>query len=268
MKNKTTFNFFDWITDGLDRFELSYVTFLTKILPIIIPIPTAIQTRVHVTQHLGYTPTQGLIVAAIVEFFGYASLYKALQFAEHNRKYTAEKNQAPFKFAIVIYGFYLAVVITFNVLPELATDKPSYIIAMNILMALLSIPGGALAGISAIHTERKEALKKPRTEQANERPNEQPNEQANEYRTNEQPNERTRQPKNRRPAPRTNVPLPQANEQVTPFGFPTDKPAGERIADYIAHIRATEDRTPGQSEIARNVGVSKSTADAVLKKMQ
>lgn len=253
MKNKT-FNFFDWITDGLDRFELSYVTFLTKILPLIIPIPTAIQTRVHVTEHLGYTPTQGFIVAAIVEFFGYASLYKALQFAEHNRKYTAEKNRAPFTFAIFIYAFYLAVVITFNVLPELATDKPSYIIAMNILMALLSIPGGALAGISAIHTERKEAMKRGKN-------------------GTEQP-ERTENTTVLRTQQRTPRVLRTQTENVLrtdderQIGFPVRTDMRENVKRFVMSVREMENRTPGVREVARAVGCAPSYAHTVIKNMK
>lgn len=44
---------------------------------------------------------------------------------------------------------------------------------------------------------------------------------------------------------------------------------GERALLYIEQVRANENgRTPGQSEIARAAQVSKSTADAVLRKMQ
>lgn len=41
--------------------------------------------------------------------------------------------------------------------------------------------------------------------------------------------------------------------------------AGERVIQYISMIERTQNRTPGQSEIARAVNVSKSTADKWLK---
>ncbi len=262
-------NIFDRINEWLDRTEVSWVNVLTKVLPIIVPIIPSIQTKTHVVSVLGYDEWTGWVAAVIVEFFGYAAMYKMIAFAEHNRRYADPKNKAPLTFAILIYIAYLAIIVLFNVIPEVENERPAYIVWMNALFSFLSVPAGALTAISAVHTERKEAMKRKKTGAPNEA-NEQPNEQ--------QPNtERT--PKNRRPERtnnRTNVPQPQMNEQGTneqgeqaqPFGFPTNASKSEQITQYIERIEAEEHRTPGQSEIARNVGVSKSTADAVLKKIR
>ncbi len=264
-------NIFDRINEWLDRTEVSWVNVLTKVLPIIVPIIPSIQTKTHVVSVLGYDEWTGWVAAVIVEFFGYAAMYKMIAFAEHNRRYADPKNKAPLTFAILIYVAYLAIIVLFNVIPEVENERPAYIVWMNALFSFLSVPAGALTAISAVHTERKEAMKrgrKPATNEANEQPNEQ------------QPNSPERTPKNRRPERtnprRTNVPLPQANEQganeqgeqAQPLGFPTNGSKGEQIMQYIERIEAEEGRTPGQSEIARNVGVSKSTADAVLKKIR
>jgi uncharacterized membrane protein len=255
-------NIFDRINEWLDRTEVSWVNVLTKVLPIIVPIIPAIQTKTHVVSVLGYDEWTGWVAAVIVEFFGYAAMYKMIAFAEHNRKYTDPKNKAPLTFAILIYVAYLAIIVLFNVIPEVENERPAYIVWMNALFSFLSVPAGALTAISAVHTERKEAMKRGRKPVTNE-PNEQPNEQ--------QPNgpERT----NER---RTNVPLPQMNEQAAneqgeqgqPFGFPTNASPGERVLQYIEQVRANEGRTPGQSEIARNVKVSKDTANTWLNKVK
>jgi len=261
-------NIFDRINEWLDRTEVSWVNVLTKVLPIIVPIIPAIQTKTHVVRVLEYDEWTGWVAAVIVEFFGYAAMYKMIAFAEHNRKYTDPKNKAPLTFAVLIYVVYLVIIIAFNVIPEVVNGRPAHIVWMNALFSILSVPAGALTAISAVHTERKEAMKRKKTGTPNEA-----NEQANE----QQPNEH-RTPKNRQPERRTNEQpnertlLPQMNEQTQteqPFGFPTNAAPNERVRLYIEQVRAKENgRTPGQSEIARAAQVSKSTADAVLRKMQ
>jgi uncharacterized Tic20 family protein len=270
MKQNQNKEFIEQAVDWLDKMELWGMTLITKIISIITPIPVSLQTQKHARLHLEYGVEWSWVIALIVEFMGYAAIYKALQFAEHNRRYTDAKNKAPFKLAIATYVFYLIAVIVFNVIPELATNQKGFIVAMNLVLALFSVPGGVLAGISAIFTERKAAMKQKKTGTPNEA-NEQPNEQ--------QPNE-IRTPKNRRPERRTNEqpnerrPLPQMNERSTertneqPLGFPTNAAPNERVRMYIEQVQATQNRTPGQSEIARAVQVSKSTADTVLRKMK
>lgn len=203
---------FDWANDFLDKFELSWVTLITKGLPLLVTLPVANQTRIHARIHLEYTPTWSWILAVIVELFGYASIYKALQFAEHNRKYTDEKRKAPYRTAIMVWVFYLALVITFNVIPELATNKETYKIAMNVAISLLNVPGGVLAGISAIHTERKAEIARTYSRTNSRTPNtpNTPNEQ-DEQRTPRTPNTRT---------PNT-IPQPAARTN-NPFTIPAD----------------------------------------------
>jgi hypothetical protein len=215
-----------------------------------------------------------LIIAAVVELFGYASLYKALQFAEYNRKYTDAKRKAPFMFAVGIYAFYLAIVIFFNVIPETASGKPSHVIWMNVLIALLSVPGGALTGVSAIHTERKESSKRKRTnsEQGDE-PNEQrTNAQANERtrRTNAQANERTRRTNRTNASP---VPTNEHRTNERPFGFPplseqtqrTNDDKQARLFQHIEQLQANGQPVPGPSELSRQLQMSKSYISERLK---
>jgi hypothetical protein len=225
------------------------------------------QTMGHAQRELGKGFEEALIIAFVVELFGYASLYKALQFAEYNRKYTDAKRKAPFMFAIGIWAFYLVIVIFFNVIPETASGKPSHVIWMNILIALLSVPGGALTGVSAIHTERKEASKRKRT---NSEPNEEPNEQQpTEQRTNARANERTQRTN------RTNAPLPlPTNEHRTnkrPFGFSplseqrTNDDKQARLFQHIEQLQANGQPVPGPSELSRQLEMSKSYISERLK---
>lgn len=149
-KLDTSSNIFDRINTWLDRSEVSWVTLLTKILPILVPIIPAVQTKYHVVSILGYEEWMGWAAAAIVEFFGYAAMYKMIQFAFKKAGFWTVV------LAVVIYIVYLTIVLVFNVLPEVEQHKPDYIIWMNALFALLSVPAGALTAISAVHTEQDE----------------------------------------------------------------------------------------------------------------
>lgn len=219
-------NLFDRLNAWMDRSEVSWVTLLTKFLPILVPIIPAIQTKNHVVTVLGYEAWQGWVAAAIVEFFGYASMYKMMQFAFKKAGFWMVT------FAVVIYMFYLGVIIAFNVLPEIKAGKEPYIIWMNSLFALLSVPASALTAISAIHTQRseeqraqieraeqiqREEAERRRAErkEANER------RRAEQLRVNEHPNgehPNTRTPERRTANARTsNIPQPANERKFKPF---------------------------------------------------
>jgi putative Mn2+ efflux pump MntP len=103
----------------LDRTEVSFVTLLAKIIPLLVPIIPAYVGYSHVTNKvtgLGFDTWAGWVYGAVIEGLGYAAIYKAVQFWENNRKYTAEKNQAPLLMAVVIYLVYLIVTLSVNVM--------------------------------------------------------------------------------------------------------------------------------------------------------
>ena len=287
MNNKQqTREWIDRAVDWLDKMELWGMTLITKIIAAITPIPVSLQTRKHAQAYLGYETPWDWIIAIIVEFLGYAAIYKALQFAEHNRRYYDPKNKAPFKLAIATYVFYLVAVIVFNVIPECANKKEGYIVAMNIVLALFSVPGGVLAGISAIFTERKAALKRTSNTPANTKPNEQEAEQPepNEHRT---PNANTPSTERRTRTPNPPVPQP-TNERRTFVPFPNTEQGEKRtrIEQYaeqlkangitpsirtiqrglrIADFEANTGRKPTPEEEATLTGWSTSTISEVLK---
>lgn len=252
--------FIERAVDWLDKMELWGMTLITKVISIITPIPVSLQTQKHARLHLGYSVEWSWIIALIVEFMGYAAIYKALQFAEHNRRYTDAKNKAPFKLAIAIYTFYLITVIVFNVIPEVATKQKGYIIAMNLVLALFSVPGGVLAGMSAIFTERKAAMKR-----GNKNGTEQPE------RTENAPVLRTQQrtPRVLRTQPQNVLRTEKEQDAERQIGFPTERTdARADIVQYVMDVREKEQRTPGPREVARAVGCVPSYAHTVLKGMK
>ncbi len=260
-------NIFDRIVRFLDHTEVSFVTLLAKVIPLLVPIIPAYVGYTHVTDTatgLGFDPWAGWVYGAVIEGLGYAAIYKAVQFWEHNRKYTTEKNQAPLTMAVIIYLVYLVVTLIVNVVLDYKAGVVAYKVVALGLISLLSVPAGLLMSISAIHTERtterERANEQARNERAERKRSEQRTNATNEHRSERTSPQRTR---------RTNTPLPMpTNERQTndeqPFGFPTnDKQA--RLLEHIEQLQANGQPVPGPSELSRQLQMSKSYISERLK---
>lgn len=247
--NKDKQEWIDRAVDFLDRAELWGMTLITKVIAFLTPIPVSLQTKTHATIYLGYSEFWSWVIALIVEFLGYASIYKALQFAEHNRRYTDPKNKAPFKLAIATYIFYLIAVIVFNVIPEVATQKPSHIIAMNVVLALFSVPGGVIAGISAIFTERKAALKRSSGTTSGTT--------TSESRLSKPPTFETPKPSTSRTSPQ---PMGFRNSQTSESKTGRPSVHQERVYGYMDKVFKDENRVASFAEVERELELPQSTA--------
>jgi hypothetical protein len=255
----------------MDRTEVSFVTLLAKVIPLLVPIIPAYVGYDHVTDQvtgLGFDPWAGWVYGAVIEGLGYAAIYKAVQFWEHNRKYTSEKNQAPLFAAIAIYVVYLVVTMMVNVVLTYKAGVDLYKVGALALISFLSVPAGLLMSISAIHTERtserERANERARIER-NQRRNEQPNEQLNE------------QPRRIRRSSRTNRTNEQlfqpTNEQRTNAGFnpfPNEHRTNEdnkqaRLFEHIQQLQANGLPVPGPSQLSRDLQMSKSYISERLK---
>lgn len=266
--NNAPVNIFDRIVYFLDHTEVSFVTLLAKVIPLLVPIIPAYVGFTHVTNKtsgLGFEPWAGWVYGAVIEGLGYAAIYKAVQFWEHNRKYTSEKNQAPLMVAVVIYVVYLVVTLIVNVLLDYKAGVEVYKVVALGLISLLSVPAGLLMSVSAIHTERthertnaKEEARRNRSERTNA---EQPNEQrTNTRRTNTRTNTRTN---------RVFTPAP-TNENRTgegmPLGFPTDEQNKQaRLFEHVERLQALGEVVPGPSQLSRDLKMSKSYISERLK---
>ncbi len=262
--------FVEWF----DSLELSGVTIISKVVPLIVPMIPAYVGYTHVTTILGFDPFFGWVYAGVIEGLGYAAIYKAVQFWEYNKKYAAgSPNRAPLGMALIIYVVYLLVTLSVNVVLDWVSGVVWYKVLALGLISILSIPAGLLMSISAIQTERtneREAeLSRRRTERKNEQRTNTPNEQP-------ENSQRTQRTNGERTPRRTNIPQP-ANRQGTneprtdgeneqeehPFGYPTNE-RRESIKAYIERVQAEQNRTPGPSEISRALGVSKGYASDVM----
>lgn len=166
-------NIFDKIVKWLDNGEHSFVTFLSKIVPLVVPIIPAYVGYSHVVRELQFHPFFGWAYGFVIEGLGYSAIFKSVQFWEHNRHYSKAENKAPLLVAVSIYVVYLLVTLAVNVL----LDFQSGIVWWKVLavggISLLSVPAGLLMSVSAVQTERKlqrEAERQERLENKSEQP--------------------------------------------------------------------------------------------------
>lgn len=227
-------NSFDKFVRWMDNTEHSIVSFLSKLVPILVPLIPAYIGYSHVVKELEFHPFFGFTYGLVIEGLGYASIFKAVQFWENNRHYTKQENQAPLALAVLIYVAYILVTLSVNVLLDWQSGVVWWKVLATGAISLLSIPAGLLMSISAVHTERiniREQIKNERKESRERTANEQPI--------------------------RPNVRRTPANEQRTNDVRP-------KIISFVRSVQANEQRTPGPSEISRTLGVSKGYASETL----
>jgi len=235
-------NVFDRIVEWMDSGEHSFVTFLSKVIPFIVPLIPAYVGYLHVVNELGFGRFFGFTYGVVIEGLGYSAIFKAVQFWENNRHYTKKENQSPLFVAIFIYLVYLSVILTVNVLLDWEAGVSWWKVLAVGLISILSVPAGLLMSISAVHTERVLQRENERQERR---------ERKSEHRTANIPFHQTR---------RTNTER-TPNERSDDGSFAVRK----KIAEYVLSVQQNEQRTPGPSEISRSVGVSKSYASDTLR---
>lgn len=146
--------FFGFLGDLISGAEKSFLDFLGALVPYCVPIIPAYLTYFHVQKEMEFPAWVAVTAAFVVETLGMASVSTAIRFWYHNVKYTKADNKAPFGLAIGVYLFYIAVVVTVNVILEIYTGTRSgWIILAIALFTLLSVPSGVLIAIRAQYSQ-------------------------------------------------------------------------------------------------------------------
>lgn len=134
-------NFFDRANAWMENVEGSAITLVTTFIPWLAPALPAFLTYSHLTTNLDVPIVVAVAMAATVEFLGLAAVSTAFQYMRHNKVNKAEKNKVNLGFPVVAYLFYLAVLVTVNVLPEIPWINSIFVRAASItLLTLISAP--------------------------------------------------------------------------------------------------------------------------------
>lgn len=224
--NKFVDVFFDFLSSVIGNFAANVVPLLAGILP-------AYLTWSHIVNVLGFPNWVGLSGAGVIEFIGLGAGNELMKVWNHNRQYKDEKNKMPLLAPALTASWYISIMVAFNVILEAQPNSVFWRIVSIALFATLAVPAYALVAGKTLRME----WKNERTLRLEERRNERTN---SEHPVRQKANKRT-------------------NSERTANGD-----VRQKIGAFVRSKQANEQRTPGPSEIARQIGVSKSYASETL----
>lgn len=153
-------NIFDKMNSWIDGAEGSIINFLTAIAPWGAPTPPAYMTYIHAMGVLQFPQWVAFIVAAVVEILGLATVSTGIKFWKYNQKNkrSSEYRRAPVEVVVAAFVFYLAVIITSNVVLDatgyFAPENTNYaIVAVKAFYTLLTIPAALIISVRQQHRE-------------------------------------------------------------------------------------------------------------------
>jgi hypothetical protein len=242
---------FDWFREVIEAAETPFAKFAIFILPILSPIVPASVTGLRLTTELNFHPTLSAITAVVLELIGYVGAIAFIRaiyqwFRKEGAFLSVSLNG-------LAYVFYVFAMYEINVrLGSLAGDS-QIVNQVFALLSFITIPTGLLA---AEHLNDRASQEERRTLRAERRGERMEREQLRVE------NERLRTEQ-----------LRLQNEQIVPNVRRTIRTNGSgannekrtNIERFVRSVQQNEQRTPGPSEIAREVGVAKSYASDTLK---
>ena len=227
--NKFVDVFFDFLSSVVGNFASNIVPLLAGILP-------AYLTWSHIVNVLGFPNWVGLSGAGVIEFIGLGAGNELMKVWNHNRQYKDEKNKMPLLAPALTAGWYISIMVAFNVILEAQPNSMFWKIVSIALFATLAVPAYALVAGKTLRMEWKNERSLKAEERRSERTD-------NEQRTNKKTNVRR---------------TPKPNEQRT-------NDVRENIVAFVLNTQKNEQRTPGPSEIARTLGCAKGYASDTLR---
>ncbi len=159
-------NFFDKLNDGIRNVETSFVNFISAIAPWMAPLAPAYMTYDHAVKALNFPVWVALPVAIVVEILGFSAISTFVTFWFFNRRNKADVKKAPTHWVAFAFLFYLALIVTSNVLLDMFHNAEWAKTSVRALFTLQTIPAAVIVVARAGHKSLLGEL-------ANERANEQ-----------------------------------------------------------------------------------------------
>lgn len=162
-------NNFDRLNAWLNNIEGSAVNLASTIVPWLTPIAPMVMTFNHASVILGHW-VWAIPVAATVELLGFATISTIVHFWMFNKKNKAEYKKAPTWIAVIMFGFYLALVLSTNVLldlgPKVGLDADYVEIVVKALFTMQTIPGAVIVVVRAGHRNLLKEIEKTKQDAA------------------------------------------------------------------------------------------------------
>lgn len=163
-------NIFDQLNDWINSIEGSLVNFLTAFAPWLAPLIPAYMTYNHMIEFLHFDVWLAWVLALVVEILGFGTVSTGLDFWFYNRRNTAQSKKAPLTLIIISFGFYLALILTSNVIIDWAKEfgtlsQQSWaIIVVRFLLTLQTLPAALIVATRTGHRDLLREIKEEKLE--------------------------------------------------------------------------------------------------------
>lgn len=162
-------NLFDRLNEWIRDAESSIVNFLSVFAPWLAPIVPAYMTFQHATNVLGFPYIIALAAAILVEILGFSAVSTFLAFWFYNRRNQAQSKRAPIEVIIFAFFFYLALIVSTNVLLDTFPGEKWAEISVRALFTLQTIPAALIIAVRTQHKELLSEIEKERKQKLSER---------------------------------------------------------------------------------------------------
>jgi hypothetical protein len=176
-------NGFEKINEWIRGTETSFVNLISAIAPWLAPVAPAYMTFEHAVGTLNFPLWVAVPVAIVVEILGFSAVSTLMTFLFFNRRNRANAKKAPTEWVLFAFAFYLALILTSNVVLDASHNSENAIIVVKALYTLQTIPAATIVLARVGH---KQLIAELASERAANRANEQANEQTNRSQVNEQ----------------------------------------------------------------------------------
>jgi len=179
-KNTPNKNFlvriFEWLSASINGGERAIIDLVSAVIPYLVPVIPAWLMYYHADNDMGFDQWIAITAGVVVELLGLASVATAVRFFLYNRRFKKDAknpnpNQAPFKAAMAVYGFYVVIVMLVNVIMEATSETGSsrsgWTILAIALFSLLSFPSGLLVALRTGFAEMLEEKESARSNNQN-----------------------------------------------------------------------------------------------------
>ena len=166
-------NKFEQLNEWIGNTETSIVNVVSAIAPWLAPISPAYMTYQHAVGTLHFPVWVAVPVAVVVEILGFSAVSTFMSFWFFNRRNRSSGKKAPVSFVVFAFFFYLALIVTSNVLLDTFKNAEWAVISARALFALQTIPAALIVISRAGHKTLLEEIAREKTanKQANDSPN-------------------------------------------------------------------------------------------------
>lgn len=155
------------IVDGIvDVLESTAVNTVSALSPWMAPIIPATIVYYRLIEKLAFPSWLAFVVGMNIEFLGLSSVHTTIKFWRHNRQFSyttregdtkvSKKKEAPTRFPVGTFVFYLVVVLSITVMMELPVSNYEFVwirIFAITLLSLLSVPASIIVASRSMYKE-------------------------------------------------------------------------------------------------------------------